>query len=133
MIALDHPLLFGVKSRGAGGLHHRIDASKQGGIGVNLVPVPRDLRRHDALDFQQGIVGVGAGKHMKDVIDPFEGASATFERGDRIGECRWCRVPGDRRDLRLMFRQRARIGREEVLGTNSGKRRDPAGGVPVLQ
>src|ERR1700730_5385556 len=103
MIALDAPLLFGIESSGTDGLHHRIDAPKQGGVGVNLVPVPRDLRRHYALDFQQGIVGVCAGKQMKDVIDPFEGASATFERGNRIGECRWCWVPGDSRDLRLMF------------------------------
>ena len=92
VIALDHPLLFGVQSNVLGGPHHRVDAPEQGGIGVDLVPVPRDLRRHDALDFQQGIIGMCAGKKMKDVIDPFEGAAATLERGDRIGECRWCRV-----------------------------------------
>ena len=132
VITLDHPRLFGVQAGTAGRAPHGVDAPEQGGIGVNLVPMPRDLGRHRPLNLHQGIVGVSASKEGKHVVDALEGATAQLQRGNRIGECRWLRCAGNGGDLRLVLGERVRVSRQEVLGPNPGERRYPAGGGPVL-
>ena len=132
VIALDDPFLFGIEPEPVGGLPDRIDPAEQGRVGADLIPVPGKARCHLALDRQQCIVGGCTGEQMEQVVDAFEALPAAFERINRVGQCRRRRVAGDGRDVRLMLGECACIGGREVLGGDTGERRN-AGASPVLQ
>ena len=133
MIALDDALLLGIKPERVGLPHQRVDAAEQRRIGVDLVPVAGDLRRHFALDFEQSVVGMRAGQQMKRIADALQRPAAQFQRRDRIVEARRCGVGRDGGDLGLVLGQRARIGLPEMLGRDAVERRNPVGGGPGLE
>ena len=129
MIALDHPLLFGIEPERVGLAHQRVDAGEQIRVGVNVVPVPRHHRRHLALDLLQRIVGMGAGEHMEHVLDPRQRPAAALQRLDRIGETRRRGLGRNRRDFGRVFGAGACVGRAKVFGPDAVERGTPSGVV----
>ena len=95
--------------------------------------MPRDLRRHQPLNLEQGIVAMGAGKKMEHVVNAFEGSPAQLQRRDGIGKARGHRVGGNGGDLGYVLGECLGIGRHKVCGGDPGKRRDSARGGPVLK
>ena len=86
VIALEDALLLRVQSGRIASARQRIDAAEQGGVGVNLVPMARNTRRHFALDVEQRAVAMGADQEVKDIFHPLQRAAASFQRLDGIGE-----------------------------------------------
>ncbi len=133
VVALQHALLFGIEAERVDAAHQRIDAAEQRRVGVDLVPMPRHLRRHLALDLEQRVVGMGAGQEMEDVADARQRPPGELQRRDRIVEARRRRIGRNGRDLGLVVGERAGIGRPEMLGLDAVERRGLVGGGPIRQ
>ena len=88
MVTLGDALLLGIKPKRVGLAHHGIDSAKQCGIGMNPMPVPRDLRRDVPLEFKERVVGMRAGQDLKRIVGAIERPPAEFKSGDRIVEIR---------------------------------------------
>ena len=133
VIALQHALLLGIEAELVDVAHQRIDAAEQRRVGVDLVPVPRHLRRNLALDLEQRVVGMGAGQEMEYVADPRQRPSGELQRRDGVVEARRRGIGGDGRNLGLVVGERAGIGRPEMLGLDAVERRHLVGGGPFRQ
>ncbi len=133
VVALEHPLLLGGKPKRVALAHQRIDAVEQRGIGTEFVPVAGHLRRQFALDLQQRLVAVGADQKAENLLDAGQRPAAHFEGGDGVGEIRWLCPAGDGGDLGLVFRERARVGGNKMLGLDGRERRDLIGRRPVME
>ena len=131
VIALEHALLLGGEVERLALPHQSIDAAEELCVGVELVPVARDLRRELALDLEQRVVAVGAGQKMEHLFDPPQRPPAQLERRNGIGEIRRLRTAGNGRDLGLMLGEGARIRRREMLGPDFFKRGHLARGGPM--
>ena len=133
VVALQHALLLGIEAERVDAAHQRIDAAEQRRVGVDLVPMPRHLRRNLALDLEQRVVGMGAGQEMEHVADPRQRPSGELQRRDGIVEARRRRIGRNGRDLGLVVGERAGIGRPEMLGLDAVERRRLVGGGPIRQ
>ena len=133
VIALEHALLLGGEVERLALPHQSVDAAEELCVGVELVPVARDLRRELALDLKQRVVAVGAGQKMEHLLDPPQRPPAQLERRDGIGEIRRLPAAGNGRDLRLVLGEGTRIGRREMLWPDLLKRGHLARGGPMRE
>ncbi len=133
VVALQHALLLGIEAELVDVAHQRVDAAEQRRIGVDLVPMPGDLRRDLALELEQRVVGMGAGQEMEYVADLRQRPAGELQRRDGVGEARWRRIGRNGGDLGLVVVQRTRIGVPEVLGPDAVERRHLVGGGPLRQ
>src|SRR5258708_34072567 len=95
--------------------------------------MPGHLRRNRALELEQRVVGMSAGKEMERVADALEGPAGELQRRDRIVEARRRGISGNGRDLGLVVGERAGIGLPEMLGLDAVERRGLVGGGPIRQ
>jgi hypothetical protein len=131
VVALEHALLLGVKAEPVGVAHKRVDTAEQRRIGVDPVPVARELRRNLALDRKQCIVGVGAGEDVEHIANALERAPAQFHGRDRVGEGRRLGGRGNGGNLGLMLGQRPRISGAKMLRRNAIERGHAVRGRPI--
>src|SRR6185437_6702270 len=130
VIALEYALLLGGEVKRLALLHQSIDATEQLRIGVEPVPVVRDLWRELALDRKQRLIAVGAGQKVEHLLDPCQRPAGELERCDGIAEIRRCSAARDGRDLGLVLGEGPRVGWCEMLWLDLCKGRRLAGGGP---
>src|SRR5262245_15130555 len=133
VIALQHARLLGVEAKRLAALAERVDAAEQQLVEQDAVPVAGLTRRNLALDLEQRIVGVGARKHAKDPADPIQRAAGSLHRLDGVLERGRSRIARDRGDLGVMLRESAVVGRDEMIGVYTAKRRHTEGAAPFLE
>ena len=133
MIALQHALLFGVEIEPVGPAHERVDAAEQGFVGVDPVPVARQLRRNLALDLEQRGVAVRADEQVEGGAHAFQQPPAQLQGGDRVGEIRRVGLRRNGRDLGVVLGEGACVSLPEMLGLYAVERRHRVGGRPGLE
>src|SRR5262245_2163352 len=133
IIALQNARLLGREAECVAALPERVDAAEQRLVEQDAVPVASLARRNLALDREQRIVGVGAGKHAKDPADPIERATRAFHRLNGVLERSGRRITGDCGNLGLMLGEGAVEGRHEMLGRDAAKGRNGERASPVLK
>ena len=133
VIAVEHARLLGVKAEAVAPGIQVGDAGVERAVEIECVAVTCQERRDVALDRLDGIAGVGAGQHKKDVGDVLEIAPAHLQRHDGVVEARRLRIGGDSVELGAVGSQSAVEGGTEMVRLDRRQRRQAEGAGPVGQ
>ncbi len=99
MVALEHAGLLEIKAERFPLRPQGVDPIIERPVEVNVVAMPRQQRRHLALDRLDRIVAVGRGEIEEDRRHPIERAPAAFQGLDGVGEARRVGIGRDGRDV----------------------------------
>ena len=127
---IEDAALLGVERQRRSCRQEGIDAREQGAVHADVAVVLGGNRRNLALDGLEFGVGVRACEIPEHAADPRQPFTGEFERVDRVGEGRWLRVAGDRRDLRPVAGEGDIEGGPEMLRLDPVERRQAKGRFP---
>ncbi len=131
VIAVEHARLLQAKAEAVTPDIEIGDAGVERTVEIERVVVAGEQRRDLALDFLDGVAGVGAGQHVKDTGHAVEHAAAALQRLDGVGEGGRGRVGGDPLDLGAVLRQSSVESRAELLGLERAEGRQAERAGPV--
>ena len=133
VIALEHAQLLGAEAELGAPLVQRVDSREQRGVHRDRAVVRGEARRHLRLDRLQRRRRLARRQVEEQLLQPRDHPAGAVERGDRVRECRRCRIGADRIDLGPVLGDRRVERRLEVLGPHGAERRQAVRRVPALQ